>query len=101
MGELALFVGTLVAGVGMLEDEIKKVEGGNPVMWITNLTHFPVLSESRTVNRASATTSIPRTFGNSVKTDRIDARKLVRFYAKGLLSFVTVPERDQEEVRDH
>lgn len=47
-----------------------------------------------------APTSIPRTFGNSVKTDRIDARKLVRFYAKGLLSFVSVPEKEQEEVRD-
>lgn len=44
--------------------------------------------------------SIPRTYGNVVKTDRIDARKLASFYSKGLLSFVTVPDKTQEEVRD-
>lgn len=44
--------------------------------------------------------SIPRTRGNSVKTDRIDARKLASFYSKGLLTFVSVPDKTQEEVRD-
>lgn len=44
--------------------------------------------------------SIPRTFGNTVKTDRIDARRLASFYSKGLLSFVSVPDKTQEEVRD-
>lgn len=44
--------------------------------------------------------SVPRTFGNTVKTDRIDARKLASFYSKGLLSFVSVPDKTQEEARD-
>src|SRR3990167_6311654 len=47
-----------------------------------------------------APSSIPRTYGNDVKTDRIDARKLAQFYSKGLLSFVTVPGREEEETRD-
>jgi transposase len=58
------------------------------------------LSECGFVCEVVAPTSIPRTNGNSVKTDRIDARKLAQYYAKGLLSIVTVPDKEQEEVRD-
>lgn len=47
-----------------------------------------------------APSSIPRVYGNNVKTDRLDARKLARFYSQGLLSFVRVPSREEEDVRD-
>ena len=58
------------------------------------------MTESGFVCDVVAPSSIPRTFGNSVKTDRIDARKLASFYSKGLLSFVAVPDKTQEEARD-
>ena len=43
---------------------------------------------------------IPRTPGQSVKTDRIDARKLARLYQNNLLTLVHVPSTDEEMVRD-
>lgn len=47
-----------------------------------------------------APSSIPRVNGNQIKTDRVDATKLAQFYAAGILSFVTVPERELEHDRD-
>jgi len=42
----------------------------------------------------------PRIGGNAVKTDRIDAKKLVRFYANGQLTVVKSPTEEQERDRD-
>ncbi|MFN7904210.1 MAG: IS110 family transposase [Pseudobdellovibrionaceae bacterium] len=47
-----------------------------------------------------APSSIPRVHGNQLKTDRIDAGKLAQFYAAGILTFVTVPEKEMEFDRD-
>ena len=47
-----------------------------------------------------APSSIPRVHGNQIKTDRIDAGKLAQFYASGLLTIVTVPEKETECDRD-
>lgn len=47
-----------------------------------------------------APSSIPRVHGNQVKTDRVDAGKLAQFYASGLLTIVTVPEKEEERDRD-
>ncbi len=47
-----------------------------------------------------APNSIPRVKGNQVKTDRVDAGKLAQFYASGLLTIVTVPEKEEERDRD-
>ncbi len=44
--------------------------------------------------------SIPRTDGKMIKTDRIDATDLARFYANGLLTIVKVPDAEQEQDRD-
>lgn len=44
--------------------------------------------------------SIPRTHGNQIKTDRIDAGKLAQHYAAGLLSVVPVPDETLEKDRD-
>src|ERR1041385_4086670 len=46
-----------------------------------------------------APSSIPRASGSTVKTDRVDARKLVEYYKKELLSVVSVPDADDEMVR--
>lgn len=47
-----------------------------------------------------APSSIPKVHGNQIKTDRIDAGKLAQFYASGLLTIVTVPEKETECDRD-
>jgi len=44
--------------------------------------------------------SIPRSHGNQVKTDRVDAAKLAQFYASGLLSIITPPDEQTERDRD-
>lgn len=43
---------------------------------------------------------VPREPGRKVKTDRIDARKLARYYRQGMLTIVHVPTEEQESVRD-
>jgi transposase len=40
-------------------------------------------------------TLIPQEYGNRVKTDRLDSRKLARFLAKGLLNQIYVPSREE------
>lgn len=47
-----------------------------------------------------APSSIPRTHGSQVKTDRVDAGKLAQYYAAGILTIVTVPEKEMESDRD-
>ena len=47
-----------------------------------------------------APTSIPSPRGRQIKTDRIDAIQLAQFYANGLMTFVAVPEIEQEQDRD-
>ena len=46
-----------------------------------------------------APTSIPQKPGRRVKTDRIDATKLVKFYEQGILSSVFVPTQEDEMTR--
>lgn len=46
-----------------------------------------------------APSSIPRASGHTVKTDRVDAKKLVQFYKKDLLTAVGVPDSEVEIVR--
>jgi len=47
-----------------------------------------------------AASSIPKPPGKKVKTDRIDAFKLAEYYAKGLLTTVHVPTKEEEIIRD-
>lgn len=43
---------------------------------------------------------IPREPGRQVKTDRVDSRKLARYYKQGLLTVVQPPDKVQEAQRD-
>lgn len=43
---------------------------------------------------------IPKKPGEKVKTDRIDAKKLAEYYAKGDLTIIYIPNEDDEIVRD-
>jgi transposase len=42
---------------------------------------------------------IPEIKGSRVKTDRLDALKIAKYYARGLLTVVTVPDEEDEAVR--
>jgi len=44
--------------------------------------------------------SIPRRAGKAVKTNRIDAAELAKYYANGLLSIVAEPDAEVEQDRD-
>jgi transposase len=50
--------------------------------------------------RVVAPGSIPRSPGDRVKTDRRDAKRLVRLFAAGELSFAFVPSLEDERFRD-
>jgi transposase len=50
--------------------------------------------------RVVAPGSIPRAPGDRVKTDRRDAKRLVRLFAAGELSFAFVPSEEDEHFRD-
>ena len=50
--------------------------------------------------RVIAPGSIPRAPGDRVKTDRRDAKRLVRLFAAGELSFSFVPSEEEEHLRD-
>ena len=50
--------------------------------------------------RRIAPGSIPKAPGNRVKTDRRDAKRLVRLFAAGKLSFAFVPSEADERFRD-
>ena len=58
------------------------------------------LKERGIENSVIAPSLIPKMPGRSVKTDRLDSRKLAEFFAKGLLTEIFVPKEDEEEVRD-
>jgi transposase len=47
-----------------------------------------------------APSQIPEKRGDKVKTDRLDAEKLARYYLGGFLTIVTVPSLEQEMDRD-
>lgn len=48
----------------------------------------------------AAPSLIPRRAGERIKTDRRDARKLGSLYRSGELTLVTIPDSDQEALRD-
>jgi transposase len=50
--------------------------------------------------RVIAPSSIPRSPGDRVKTDRRDAKRLVRLFAAGELTFAFVPSEQDERFRD-
>tara|TARA_B100001964_G_C14213602_1_gene591640 strand:+ start:319 stop:1215 length:897 start_codon:yes stop_codon:yes gene_type:complete len=43
---------------------------------------------------------IPKTPGRKIKTDRLDCIKLARYYLKGMLTPVHIPDEEDEKVRD-
>jgi len=58
------------------------------------------LTEKGFLCEVVAPNSIPRPQGKQIKTDRLDAGDLARFYANDLLTVVVVPEVEQEQDRD-
>lgn len=64
---------------------------------------FPLCRKLRGAGVSSdviAPSLIPKTPGERVKTDRIDSLKLARLYAKDELTTVTVPDEQDQQIRD-
>lgn len=51
-------------------------------------------------NTIIAPSLIPELSSNKVKTDRLDSRKLARYFAKDLLTPVYIPDQTDEQIRD-
>ena len=51
-------------------------------------------------NSIIAPSMVPRVPGKSVKTDRLDSKKLAFYLSKGFLSEISVPREEDEKVRD-
>ncbi len=49
--------------------------------------------------RITAPSLVPRQAGVMQKTDKLDARKLATYYAKDLLTFISIPNEEDESVR--
>ena len=47
----------------------------------------------------TAPSLVPRQVGVRQKTDKLDARKLATYYAKDLLTFISIPNEEDESVR--
>lgn len=58
------------------------------------------LTEMGVSCQIAAPSLIPTKSGDRVKTDRRDARKLARYHRSGDLSYVWVPDEEQESLRD-
>lgn len=58
------------------------------------------LKKNNIESEVIAPSMIPEFASNRVKTDRLDATKLARFYSKGLLTAVHVPSAEEEQDRD-
>jgi transposase len=58
------------------------------------------LTEMGVSCQVAAPSLIPTKSGDRVKTDRRDARKLARYHRSGDLSYVWVPDGEQESLRD-
>ena len=92
--------------VGNLIAQLKRYEGnGNKLKLCYEATYIGytlvrALRKRGYECEVIAPSSIPR-HNSRVKTDRIDCGKLAEYYKQGLLRTVTVPDREDESVRDY
>ena len=58
------------------------------------------LKSEKIDNTVIASSLIPEMPGHRVKTDRVDSKKLALYFAKDLLTPISVPEEKDEHIRD-
>jgi transposase len=103
--EVELFSGS-IAGTWEDLQKLLKRHHGNPVEAVYEAGYFGYWLHDRLTEYGAECivtppSLIPQEYGNRVKTDRRDSRKLAFFLAKGMLKRIAVPtpaEREQRQV---
>lgn len=94
------------ANVSTLVGKLKKVKTDNVDLKLCYEATYLGFSLCRKLRKLGfhcdviAPSLVPTASGKRVKTDRIDAEKLARFYMKDLLTIVHMPDDGEERVRD-
>jgi len=90
-------------GLGRLVKKLKTFPGEVRCVYeagINGYTLHRFLTKHGVSCDIAAPSLTPRQVGKRVKTDRLDAKKLGRFYRAGMLTSIVIPETEQESLRD-
>ncbi len=91
------------AGLGRLVKRLKSLGGEIRCVYEagTNGYHLQRFFKKHKLYCDVAAPSLtPRRAGQRVKTDKLDAKKLAFLYRAGQLTLITIPEKEQESLRD-
>lgn len=102
-GEELFEVRTDERGLGQLIRKLKSYRGQVRCVYEAGPSGFVLqrkLSKEGIRCQVAAPSLTPLQSGNRIKTDRRDARKLVRLYRAGTLTLIRVPSEEDESLRD-
>jgi len=91
------------AGLGRLVKRLKNLSGEVRCVYEAGVNgyHLQRLFSKHGLHCDIAAPSLtPRRAGKRVKTDRLDAKQLALLYRAGQLTIITIPEKEQESLRD-
>ena len=90
-------------GLGRLAKKLKTFPGEVRCVYEAGINGYHLyrfLKKHEIFCDIAAPSLTPRQAGKRVKTDRLDAKKLARFYRTGMLTSIVIPETEQESPRD-
>jgi len=90
-------------GLGRLVKRLKNISDNVRCVYEAGVNgyHLQRYFEQHAIRCDIAAPSLtPRQVGKRVKTDKIDARLLAKLYRAGQLTLITIPQREQESLRD-
>lgn len=90
-------------GLGRLAKKLKAIPGEVRCVYEAGVNGYHLqryLTKQGISCDIAAPSLTPRRAGKRVKTDRIDAKKLATLYRSGELTIITIPEKEQESLRD-
>lgn len=91
------------SGLGRLAKRLKSFSGEVRCVYEAGVNGYYLqrfLQKHRIKCEIAAPSLTPRRAGDRVKTDGRDARKLAGLYRAGQLTLITIPEKEQESLRD-
>jgi transposase len=90
-------------GLGRMIKKLKTFPGEVRCVYEAGINGYHLhryITKHRIFCDIAAPSLTPRQAGKRVKTDKLDARKLARFYRAGMLTSIVIPEAEQESLRD-
>ena len=90
-------------GLGRLAKKLKTFPGEVRCVYEAGINGYHLyrfLKKHEIFCDIAAPSLTPRQAGKRVKTDRLDAKKLARFYRTGMLTSIVIPDTEQESLRD-